>query len=292
MPGPRSLITNICACCMRAQRLSNVFPRRSRIVSRQFSQRSPLRDASPNASTSVNSKEDAEPIDQQTLKPSNTTGNVQSSVERGAMSRRLHEATEDALFEGGRAGRKAVEEAGFSEELKQRLLNKVESANFRSDNAAALAEADMGENVGRGSRDIAVGQAWTGVEAPADSVLRMLNDAHKQLDPGLRGPAKIPSPIVDMRMRSSTRQKPGDRIARARDKSSVYASSKDMNLTEEEREEMRRDLKERFGPGVRAMPNSIRGLEALANERIEDAIARGQFKVSFCGMFASMGGLT
>ena len=44
---------------------------------------------------------------------------------------------------------------------------------------------------------------------------------------------------------------------------------------------MRRDLKERFGPGVGTMPNSFRGLAALANERIEDAIARGQFKVGF-----------
>jgi hypothetical protein len=42
---------------------------------------------------------------------------------------------------------------------------------------------------------------------------------------------------------------------------------------------MRKELKERFTPGARAMPNSIRGLAALANERIEDAIARGQFKV-------------
>jgi hypothetical protein len=50
-------------------------------------------------------------------------------------------------------------------------------------------------------------------------------------------------------------------------------------MTDKEREDMRKELKERFTPGARAMPNSIRGLAALANERIEDAIARGQFKV-------------
>ncbi|TGO85859.1 hypothetical protein BPOR_0357g00050 [Botrytis porri] len=49
-------------------------------------------------------------------------------------------------------------------------------------------------------------------------------------------------------------------------------------MSEGEREEFRKELKERFSPGARPMPNSIRGLAALANERIEDAIARGQFK--------------
>jgi len=50
-------------------------------------------------------------------------------------------------------------------------------------------------------------------------------------------------------------------------------------LTDKEREELRKELKERFTPGARPMPTSFRGLASLANERIEDAIARGQFKV-------------
>lgn len=41
---------------------------------------------------------------------------------------------------------------------------------------------------------------------------------------------------------------------------------------------MRKILKERFTAGARPMPGSVQGLAALANERIEDAIARGQFK--------------
>ena len=41
---------------------------------------------------------------------------------------------------------------------------------------------------------------------------------------------------------------------------------------------MRKELKERFTPGARPMPTSVQGLAALANERIEDAIARGQFR--------------
>jgi hypothetical protein len=195
------------------------------------------------------------------------------------MSRRLAEATEDALLEGGRAGRKAVEEAGFSEELKEKLLERLEAAKFRSKNAAAFSEAEISSNVGRGSRDLATGQAWTGTEATEDTVLRMLDDARKPLKPGLRGPAKIPSPVVDLRFKREPKQRPGQRLANARDKTSIYAISKDTNMTDKEREDMRKELKERFTPGARAMPNSIRGLAALANERIEDAIARGQFKV-------------
>ena len=199
--------------------------------------------------------------------------------EQGAMSRRLAEATEDAILEGGRAGRKVVEEAGFSEELKQKLLEKVQAHKFRSENATALAEAEMTSNVGRGSREIATGQAWTGIEATEDTVLRMLDDARKPLKPGLRGSAKIPSPIIDLRLKREPKQRPGERLANARDKTSIYAISKDTQMSEKEREDMRKELKERFTPGARAMPNSIRGLAALANERIEDAIARGQFKV-------------
>lgn len=195
------------------------------------------------------------------------------------MSRRLKEATEEALLEGGRAGRRSIEEAGFSEELKNKLLEKVQAAKFRSDNDTAFTEAELGSNVGRGTREIAIGQAWTGHEAPEDTVLRMLNDAHKPLKPGMRGSAKIPQPIIDMRLRAEAKQKPGQRLANARDKTSMYALSKDSPMTDKEREELRKELKERFTPGARAMPNSIRGLAALANERIEDAIARGQFKV-------------
>ncbi|KAK0705630.1 hypothetical protein B0H67DRAFT_594574 [Lasiosphaeris hirsuta] len=51
-----------------------------------------------------------------------------------------------------------------------------------------------------------------------------------------------------------------------------------VGMGEGEREARRRELRERFEPAARAMPNTITGLAALANERIEDAIARGQFK--------------
>ena len=109
----------------------------------------------------------------------------------------------------------------------------------------------------------------------------MLNDAHKPLRG--TGPPKIPTPrgppvSVDMRMKKAVQKSHGERLANARDRTSVYELSRDPSLSEKEREKMRKILKERFTAGARPMPGSVQGLAALANERIEDAIARGQFR--------------
>ncbi|KAK0634411.1 hypothetical protein B0T17DRAFT_483553 [Bombardia bombarda] len=203
------------------------------------------------------------------------------------MSRRLEQATEDALLTGGRAGVRAVQDAGFSEELKAKLLSKISNASqFQSDHAAAFTEANVAgrlpSSAGQGTRAIASAQAWTGEEATEDTVLRMLNDARKPLAPGLRGKAKIPTPVlVDMRIKRNPTASASTRAANARDRAQAYAGmglKEDSGLSKEEREKFREEFRERFRPGARAMPNSITGLAALANERIEDAIARGQFK--------------
>lgn len=109
----------------------------------------------------------------------------------------------------------------------------------------------------------------------------MLTDVHKPLRG--TGPAKIPTPTgpsssVDMRMRKAAQKSQGQRLANARDRTSVYALSQDPNLSDYEKEQMRKQLKDRFTPGARPVPGTVQGLAALANERIEDAIARGQFK--------------
>lgn len=106
----------------------------------------------------------------------------------------------------------------------------------------------------------------------------MLTDAHKPLRG--TGPARIPRPSlsVDMRMQKAVQKSQGQRLANARDRTSVYALSQDPSLTEYEKEQMRKQLKERFHPSARPMPGTLQGLAALANERIEDAIARGQFR--------------
>ena len=201
------------------------------------------------------------------------------------MARRLQQATEDALLSGGRAGRRAVEEAGFSDELKAKLLDKVAAAKFHTEHSAALAQADLTSRIpdsaGLGTRAMASAQPWAGQESTEDAVLRMLNDARKPLAAELRGKVRPPVPQpVDMRLRREVGMSPGRRAAGARDKAQAYAgiAAQDKGLSEEEREAMKREFRERFAPGARAMPNTVTGLAALANERIEDAIARGQFK--------------
>ena len=136
-------------------------------------------------------------------------------------------------------------------------------------------------SAGKGTRDIAAAQPWLGNEKLEDAALRMLDDAHKPLRG--TGSRKIPAPRaspvnVDMRMKKAVQRSHGERLANARDRTSVYALSQDPNMSESEREQMRKTLKERFTASARPMPGSVQGLAALANERIEDAIARGQFR--------------
>ena len=124
-------------------------------------------------------------------------------------------------------------------------------------------------------------EPWLGREKLEDSALRMLDDAHKPSR--VSGSPKIPTPrgmpsSVDLRMKKAVQRSDGQRLANARDRTSVYALSQDPTLSEKEKENMRKILKERFTVGARPMPGSVQGLAALANERIEDAIARGQFK--------------
>ncbi|KAH7201801.1 ASST-domain-containing protein [Fusarium oxysporum II5] len=226
------------------------------------------------------SKTEDQQQDKTAKKGEQESGENTVEKELGPLARRLEEATEEALFTGGRAGRRAVEDAGFSEELKERLLNKIADANFKSENASAFAEASLSSTAGEGTRHIASAQAWTGEESTADTVLRMLDDAKKPLAPGLRG--KFQPPPVDMRLQKQPRRSAGEKVAKARDKVNTYVGMGGQqaknSMSEDEKEAWRKELRERFEPGARALPNSITGLAALANERIENAIARGQFK--------------
>ncbi|KAK5113822.1 hypothetical protein LTR62_003206 [Meristemomyces frigidus] len=196
---------------------------------------------------------------------------------RGALSRRLEQMSEESVETGGRSARKAVEEAGFGDELKRRLEEKIAGASFRSNNATAFAEAGLSSAAGKGTRDIAAAQPWTGDESVADASLRMLTDAYKPL----RGPPKVPGVRLPTKIDTGRASNPvgrGVRIASARDNVSAYAVTNDPGLSEEERKKLRAQLKARFQPGARAVPATVQGLQSLANERIEDAIARGQFK--------------
>ena len=104
----------------------------------------------------------------------------------------------------------------------------------------------------------------------------MLDDSSKPI----RTPYQIPKPQpgpVDFRFSRKPPKSPGLRIADAKDRTNTYTLSQSPGLSEREREAMRAEMRERFTPGARPMPMSPQGLSSLANERIEDAMSRGQF---------------
>lgn len=197
------------------------------------------------------------------------------------MARRLEAATEEALVAGGASGRRAVRDAGFSAELKERLLDKMADAEFTTQYSGAFAEAGLTPAAGEGTRRVATAQPWTGSETTEDAVLRMLDDSKKPLKPGMRAKYQRPPPVAGMRLGQGRVQSLGQRAASARDQASLYAGmglKGSQGLSDEEREDLRKGFRERFQPGARSMPVSASGLAALANERIEDVIARGQFR--------------
>ncbi|OAG12293.1 uncharacterized protein CC84DRAFT_1171044 [Paraphaeosphaeria sporulosa] len=198
----------------------------------------------------------------------------------GAMTRRLRDMSNEALETGGRSAQKTVSEAGFSEDLKRQLEERIASASFRAEHRNAFTEMELPSTASRHTRDLATAGAWTGTESIHDASLRMLNDAHKPLKgpTGGRAGSIVPLPrTVDTGRRSNAGQ--GVRLANARDRSGLYASLKDSDIDEQERQKRFQEMKDRFSPHARAVvPGTIQGLTALANERIENAIARGQFK--------------
>uniref|UniRef100_A0A0B7KJA0 Uncharacterized protein n=1 Tax=Bionectria ochroleuca TaxID=29856 RepID=A0A0B7KJA0_BIOOC len=158
----------------------------------------------PRERTVVESQDEKKDISQPSESPPKDPKSSSSSPSQpGAMTRRLQEATEDALLTGGRTSQKLVEDAGFSEELKEKLFNKVKEAQFRKRFSSAFAEAGISSSssaVGEGSHHIATAAPWTGKETTHDAVLRMLDDSKKPLSPELRGKFRTPVP-VDMRIK-------------------------------------------------------------------------------------------
>jgi hypothetical protein len=76
-------------------------------------------------------------------------GDVEASVEQGAMSRRLTEMTEQSLEGSTRQAQKTVEEAGFSEGLKRQLEERLLDAKFREDNVTAFAQVNLPVSMGQ-----------------------------------------------------------------------------------------------------------------------------------------------
>lgn len=258
-----------CARCLRAQRRS-VRPFPVRTVHPASAPRN-------YANAATQRKESEEERDAPASAPEikNQKGNGEEEQEEGALTRRLRSMSEEALETGGHGARKAVEEAGFSAELKARLEQRIAAATLKT------SEAEIPNSASRHTRDLATADIWTGTESIHDASLRMLHDAHKPLRMG-RPPR---APGVQMPKSIDTGHKRGKdlrgvRLANARDRSGIYASvNSDADMAAEDRAKQLQELKDRFEPGARAIvPGDIQGLASLANKRIEDAIARGQFK--------------
>lgn len=262
MPIAAVRVPYICARCLRAR--SAPFARNAAIV-RDFTTSPPSFDA-PQDGTG---KE---------LENNVGRGSGKKNEEKGALSRRLEQMSEEALEVGGKAAQKAVEETVFDEALRKELEERIAGANFRNEHASALAQANLPEHAGRGTRDIAGARPWSGTEAPEDTALRMLNDSIKPLKgAGIKGRAiRTPTKVDTGRPLKGSGS--GQRVANARDRSSYYSFMKDGTMSEGEKEQLRKEMKARFDPGARSLPATLQGLASLANERIEDAIARGQFK--------------
>ncbi|KIW96326.1 uncharacterized protein Z519_03395 [Cladophialophora bantiana CBS 173.52] len=259
-----------CARCLRAQT--------PRGPSLEYSASSiPRRRRSHPFSTAA-TRPDGAPADRKSESSHATKGAADQDAEQhqGAMTRRLAEMAEETIDTGSKSDRKLMQDAGFSEELKQQLEERIAQTSFAAQNQRAASQVNMPNAAGKGTRDIAGAEPWRGTEALEDSVLRMLDDSHRKL----RSPSRAPSipPKVNLRPAPKKNISAADRLASARDKTSIYAISQQSDMTEQEREKWRKELKDRFSPGARPMPTSITGLTSLANERIEDAIARGQFK--------------
>ncbi|KAJ5920322.1 hypothetical protein N7516_011180 [Penicillium verrucosum] len=250
MPGKYSLPTQlrgVSTCTFRAP----IAP-----VSRRFSAACHLNQTSPSPTAKAEDKDGSK-----------------EEENDSPMGRRLAQMTEDAMLEGGRSARRNIEQAGFSEELKNELAERVAATSFRSEYAAAHSIVEMPSAAGQGTRENAAAPKWTGIERVEDTTLRMLDDASKPI----RMPYKIPNP-VNLKPTPKPKKSRGERIAEAKERTSTYTLSQAPGFSEEEREDMRREMREQLTPGAHSMPISISGLSSLANERIEDAIARGQFE--------------
>lgn len=195
--------------------------------------------------------------------------------EQGAMSKRLSEMAEETMDTGSKSDRKLMSDAGFSDHLKKQLEERIAQTTFKADNQQARSQANMPSFAGKGTREQAAAQAWSGIESTEDAALRMLDDSHKRM----RMPARKPtlSGMAAPRLKPKQKVSVADRLANARDKTSIYTLQQE-NMSEDERAKFRQELKDKFQPGARPMPTTLQGLTSLANERIEDAIARGQFR--------------
>lgn len=133
MPWNSSVTSTICARCLYRQFRVSTLSTRGYNVLRNLntSSASPQQAEQPAAASKAEVGEGA---------PNNA---AEKTNEQGAMSRRLAEMTDETIKQGGRSAQKAVEESGFSEDLKRQLEQRILDSKFKSDNPAAFAQLNM-----------------------------------------------------------------------------------------------------------------------------------------------------
>ena len=175
------------------------------------------------------------------------------------MQRRLQDLAESAqpIPDDPKAG---IPSSTISEIDLLKLQDRISQASFEQSFPRAFAEANLPRSADKLTRDIAADRPWAGKESTPDAVLRQLTDVHKPIKMPvpkptlsslpLRGPKKVVTP-------KSTSGK----LSAAKEASQGYSL-----------------LKEKLSPGFRTMPATMEGLASLAEERIQEARARGEFK--------------
>jgi hypothetical protein len=189
--------------------------------------------------------------------PQETTTPAKAGEEDGAMHRRLQSLAESAqpIPDGPKAGTSTMTDIDLL-----KLQDRIAQASFEQTYSRAHVELNLPKSADQLTRNIAADVPWTGEENTKDTVLRMLTDAHKPLKMPvpkptlsslpLKGPKNVPTP-----------KSGGSRVLAAKEASQGYSL-----------------LKEKLSPGFRSMPATLEGLASLAEERIQDARTRGEFK--------------
>jgi hypothetical protein len=174
-----------------------------------------------------------------------------------AMHRRLQSLAESAqpLRDDPKAGPTST----ITDKDLLKLQDRIAQASFQQSFPRAHAQHNLPSSADKLTRDIAADQPWTGEERTNDAVLRMLTDVHKPAVPkptlsSLPFKAAIPKTYLPPKTGSG-------RVLAAKEASQGYSL-----------------LKEKLSPGFRSMPATMEGLASLAEERIQDARSRGEFK--------------
>jgi hypothetical protein len=189
------------------------------------------------------------------------------------MSRRLAQMTEENIEQGGRSAQRAVEEAGFSEELRKSLELKAAMADLTNVDGDNSRTQHTSSGLGT-----AVESFISESERNVDTSRPPLVNVQKTT---LRIPRSLSTPskssISSGTPRPGVGSHTGLRLANALDQSEAYRSTQDANVVDDERARFRAEMKERFKPGGRQVAATLQGLAALADRRVEEAMSRGAF---------------